>query len=905
MERTRAHEADSAERTTRLTRRDWVQAAVDWLYGYDYFISYRWNDGRVYAVNLAEQLVKSGYECFLDSSESIKGESWKQVGARALKKTSRLVLIGSPQAVRPDPPHRPEEDPVLRELRLFTEAGKRVVPINFGETLTSSANAGSPMMAFIDRDGLWIREDLSRLAIGPSESTIADLEDSYDLERRARKRERLLRILLAVFAMLAAFALTGAIAALFAWTEAVAQRASAQDRLSRLEVNVGLERERQGDPALGMLHYLRALEAVDEPERRNHRMRLANAQRRFFAPLGDMSAATAKPTLHQAADRSLTVNYRQARIMLGEGTGALHQVDLKVSDPTRVIWAGSALEAHRATLSGDGRYLMYAEAAGVGRYQATIRDLDGESERLLPSSGSPIASVVFGPTFESLGTTSHDRTVRVFTYGSDPRPLLPPLLRPDVVHSAAYAADGKSLILDDESAWSLDLPRPTFLVGDDSASLVEFSRDGSVLAIAPTDGPVRFFDGQTLRPIHVPDMPNETNFSLATCGMAGTFVSAGYGGATIFNSDGALQTTSNIGRAYSAACAPGGNTFAIGTAGGEVFTMRAADGEESEPWTAHDGYVETIAVSDSGGIIVTGGRDGWVRAWSADGRGPLWAHRQIEEEGFDMISHVAISGHGIVAASDESGRTHLYDVKDGGPLGVLVHESASVNRVAFSPDGTLLATAYSDFSSAEPQGGCGIWDVRARNRVVPILEHDGPVIHVDFSRDGRRLFTASVDGTTRVWDTRSGQQVTGPLRHPGVVWFAAFSPDGGRIVTTSSNGRNPVLPHEATRGGAWAWDLPEDPRPIDEIRDYLEALASRRLDANGSAVLLSVEETEERLQRVRARGTPPAFYRGQSALDEPDQWFLDSLDRLRRDDSSAKGKESGRNTAQIKEGASP
>ena len=54
-----------------------------------------------------------------------------------------------------------------------------------------------------------------------------------------------------------------------------------------------------------------------------------------------------------------------------------------------------------------------------------------------------------------------------------------------------------------------------------------------------------------------------------------------------------------------------------------------------------------------------------------------------------------------------------------------------------------------------------------------------------FSPDGRRVVTASTDGTARVWDASSGKFIA-PLRgHSGWVLKAAFSPDGLRVITAS------------------------------------------------------------------------------------------------------------------------
>jgi tetratricopeptide (TPR) repeat protein len=59
---------------------------------------------------------------------------------------------------------------------------------------------------------------------------------------------------------------------------------------------------------------------------------------------------------------------------------------------------------------------------------------------------------------------------------------------------------------------------------------------------------------------------------------------------------------------------------------------------------------------------------------------------------------------------------------------------------------------------------------------------------VAFSPDGRRLASASGDGTVKVWEAMTGQEILSLSGHFGGVWKVAFSPDGQRIASASIDG---------------------------------------------------------------------------------------------------------------------
>lgn len=144
------------------------------------------------------------------------------------------------------------------------------------------------------------------------------------------------------------------------------------------------------------------------------------------------------------------------------------------------------------------------------------------------------------------------------------------------------------------------------------------------------------------------------------------------------------------------------------------------------------------------------------------------------------IDRIAWSPDGTYLASPSSDRTiRIWDTRSGASIHSLVMHS-SVHDIAWSPDGKWLASA------SESHSIC-LWDTASGEAVKTLKGHERTVKSVAWSPDGQHLASASEDHSICLWDTASGNLLQRLEEHSSWVFKVAWSPDGQHLASASAD----------------------------------------------------------------------------------------------------------------------
>jgi WD40 repeat protein/serine/threonine protein kinase len=491
-----------------------------------------------------------------------------------------------------------------------------------------------------------------------------------------------------------------------------------------------------------------------------------------------------------------------------------------------VGWAADvAFNHHGIQLASAG------EDGTVRIWDATPEpDADPQRDRalqVLRGHAGGVFGVAYGPDDTKLASAGKDGTVRVWDLTQKPPRVICVFqghkqdaycvaFHPGGKLIASGGADRRVRIWDAATATE----RLQFQAAASRINAIAFSPDGTRIATGSLDGPIGVWNADNGKPIHVLRGHAMPVFEVAFAADGTKLLSAGQdatvklwdltsepgvrllqletSGAPVSALDPAAESAPASGVRWvgGVAFGPTGHELAAAGTDHAIAFWDATTGRLKRTLRAPWETAIALAYSPDGSWLASAGTDRSVRIWNlGTSAQPVLVSDPVEGSSsvtFSPDGKTLAKGGGdwprviqepmdkVPPAEGQARAIRICDAATGISIRSLHGHTGSIHAVAFSPDGTKLASAGSDQDVR-------IWSVATGEVSMHLGGHSGAVLCLAFSPDGKTLASAGSDHTICCWDMATGHLIHKLAGHANWVMGVAFSPDGTRLASAGAD----------------------------------------------------------------------------------------------------------------------
>ena len=248
-----------------------------------------------------------------------------------------------------------------------------------------------------------------------------------------------------------------------------------------------------------------------------------------------------------------------------------------------------------------------------------------------------------------------------------------------------------------------------------------------------------------------------TSFTVLPCGnIIGAYIRSNEDYGCVWDADKSdepmiFEFTEQAQLTWKIAFSPTGDRLAVGSREGIIYLYDFKNEEKLKPFLGHTDFIWSVTFSPDGKRLASGSSDNTNRLWDA-ASGEEIGTFPIDEP--RTLMKIAFSPCGNLIAGGMYGELRLWCAENLTTLFAIPHpETQNPYALAFSPCGRYLASG-TWWQEGMKKMAISLWDVASGENITTFWGHPTDIQSLAFSPDGTLLASGSFDGTIILWDMK-------------------------------------------------------------------------------------------------------------------------------------------------------